>query len=299
MIRYNQVDGGIKMSFEIKDGWMYMMPVVFGPCITPRQKPEGGRWIYDEPGKTTHYSVAVEVETEKLEAIMPKKFELVGPYVIVTFSALRNLAWLAGKGYNIVHIEIPVVFHGEDGDIRGNFEPVLWEDMTEAILTGREQLGYSKLYGDIKAVEEIGHYAIGSVAAEGFKFLDVVIDLEKDPEDLKTLRLLMSNEESKGKLHYKYIPKTGAPFTEAAEEYVCFGPTVWNPPEDIRKDDCPPTESYFGKGELIWHSPEWEDAPVQGHILRFLAKMGVKRYIGAQKSVVYSHGDVYAQHKVK
>lgn len=42
------------MSFKFEEGKMYMMPVVFGPCVTPRQKPEGGRWIYDSPTKTTH-----------------------------------------------------------------------------------------------------------------------------------------------------------------------------------------------------------------------------------------------------
>ena len=33
------------MSFKFEEGKMYMMPVVLGPCVTPTQKPEGGRLI--------------------------------------------------------------------------------------------------------------------------------------------------------------------------------------------------------------------------------------------------------------
>ena len=49
------------MSFKFEEGKMYMMPVVFGPCVTPRQKPEGGRWIYDSPTKTTHYLSLIHI----------------------------------------------------------------------------------------------------------------------------------------------------------------------------------------------------------------------------------------------
>lgn len=50
--------------FQFEEGKMYMMPAVFGPCVTPRQKPEGGRWVYDAPTKTTHYKVVYEVPAE-------------------------------------------------------------------------------------------------------------------------------------------------------------------------------------------------------------------------------------------
>ena len=288
-----------QMGFQMDKDKMYMMPVVFGPAVTPRQKPGGGRWIYDGPGRTTHYKVVCQVSGEKLKSILPEKFTLAGPYVIVTFSALRDLAWLAGKGYDIVHIEIPVFFEGEKDRIRGNFEPVLWEDLTEAILTGREQLGYSKIFGTISTMTEIGHYAVGSICANEFKFLDMIVDLDQPPEDPELLRSLIADPEVRGKFHYRYLPKTGAPFTEAAEEYVCFGPNAWNPPADLDSGDCPPAENHFCRGELVWHRPEWEDTPTQAHIIRFLCDLDFQRYIGAARSVVYSHNDIYDQHRVK
>ena len=63
--------------------------------------------------------------------------------------------------------------------------------------------------------------------------------------------------------------------------------------------DCPPTESRFCRGELVWHRPEWKDSPAHARIIQFLCDMDFKRYVGAQKSVVYSHNDVYAQHIVQ
>ncbi len=286
------------MSFEYEEGRMYMMPVVFGPAVTPRHNKDGKRFIYDKPTKTTHYRVVCEVSAEKLEIILPKNFKLLGPYVIVTFSALRDIAWLAGRGYDILHIEIPVVFKGEERNLIGNFEPVLWENLCDAILTGREQLGYSKIYGDIDTMTESGNIARGSISTFGFKFLEMEVDLSKDPEDKELLQKILFNPDYKGKLHYKYFPATEAPFSKSDAEYVCFGPNDWNPPADCDISDCPKAESVLCRGKLIWAKPKWEEAPTQAHIISFLCEMGFKRYIGAQKQVVYSHNDIYEQRRI-
>lgn len=277
---------------------MYMMPVVFGPCVTPRQKPEGGRWIYDAPVKATNYKVVCEVSPERLETILPEKYELLSPHVIVTFCAQREIAWLAGGGYDIVHVEIPVHFKGERDDLIAMFEPVLWEDLTEPILTGREQLGYSKIFGDIKTMEEENGVARGSVSTNGFTFLEMVVDTNQGPEDMEAMKKVLFNPDSVGKLHFKYMPRTGAPFTSADACYSVLGPT-WVPPADLDDSDCPPAETKFCRGELIWHCPEWREAPAQAHIIRFLSDMGFRRYLGAQRSVAYSRNDVYAQHIVE
>ena len=101
-----------------------MRPAVFGPCVTPRQKPEGGRWVYDAPTKTTHYKVVYEVPAEKLQEILPEKYELLSPHIVVTFSALRNIAWLQGGGYDIVVANIVAdVIMGLSGSARGFLKP--------------------------------------------------------------------------------------------------------------------------------------------------------------------------------
>lgn len=287
------------MSFKFEEGKMYTMPVVFGPCVTPRQKPEGGRWVYGSPTKTTHYKVVFEVSAQCLESILPEKYELLSPHVVITFSALKNIAWLQGEGYNIVHVEIPVRFNGEKDQFTAMFEPVLWEDVADAILTGREQLGYSKIFGFIDPMRESGGIARGSIASHKFTFLEMTVDVNAQPEDPETLKQVLCNPENRGKLHFKYVPRTGAPFSEADACYSVLGPTDWNPPADMDNSDCPPTESRFCRGELVWHRPEWRDSPAHARIIQFLCDMEFKGYVGAQKSVVYSHNDVYAQHIVE
>lgn len=285
--------------FQFEEGKMYMMPAVFGPCVTPRQKPEGGRWVYDAPTKTTHYKVVYEVPAEKLQEILPEKYELLSPHIVVTFSALRNIAWLQGGGYDIVHVEVPVHFKGEKDDFKAFFEPVLWEDVPDAILTGREQLGYSKLFGFIKTMDELDGISRGSIATHDFTFLDMQVRVEEEPEDLDTLKKVLANPEIEGKIHFKYMPHTEAPFLTADACYSVWGTKGYLAPEDIDNSDCPPTESVFCRGKVFWHRPEWKDAPAQARILQYLYDLGCVKYVGAQKLTVYSHADVYAQHVVE
>ena len=207
---------------------------------------------------------------------------------MVTFSALRNIAWLQGGGYDIVHVEVPVHFKGEKDDFKAFFEPVLWEDVPDAILTGREQLGYSKLFGFIKTMDELDGISRGSIATHDFTFLDMQVRVEEEPENLDTLKKVLANPEIEGKVHFKYMPHTEAPFLTADACYSVWGTKGYLAPEDIDNSDCPPTESVFCRGKVFWHRPEWKDAPAQARILQYLYDLGCVKYVGAQKLTVYS-----------
>lgn len=282
------------MHFEFADQRMYLMPVVFGPAITPRQNPDGNRFMSGRP-ETTHYKVVLETAPEQLVRILPNRFELLSPHIILTFSALRNLPWLAGRGYDIVHVEIPVRFAGQQSQIIGNFEPVLWENLTEAIITGREQLGYSKLFGQIGIVEEDGISMRGTISTFDFPFLDIHLDYSHPPEDMTVLRQILQNKEISGKLHYKYMPRTGDNFLAADANYVTYGAADWNPPIGTDLVACPNEASFFCSGSAVWHKPSWEEAPTQSHIIQYFCNLNIRRFVGAQKQVVHSLNDLYHQ----
>ena len=59
---------------------------------------------------------------------------------------MKEIEWLAGRGYNTLGVSFPVEFSGNKDKARGNFLLVLWENLTDPILTGREELGFSKIY---------------------------------------------------------------------------------------------------------------------------------------------------------
>ena len=57
---------------------------------------------------------------------------------------------LAGHGYNLTGVSVPTRFHGEKGVVEGNLLLVMWENHADPIITGREQLGYSKIFDEGK-----------------------------------------------------------------------------------------------------------------------------------------------------
>ena len=63
---------------------------------------------------------------------------------------MTEIEWLAGRGYNTLGVTFPVVFQGKRDRAIGPFLLVLWENLADPILTGREQLGYSKIYCELR-----------------------------------------------------------------------------------------------------------------------------------------------------
>ena len=57
---------------------------------------------------------------------------------------MKEIEWLAGRGYNTLGVSFPAVFEGEVDRATGSLLTVLWENLTDPILTGREELGFSK-----------------------------------------------------------------------------------------------------------------------------------------------------------
>ena len=83
---------------------------------------------------------------QQLEQLLPPGFFLdKEPLITVTASYIKEIEWLAGRGYNTLGVSFPVEFSGNKDKARGNFLLVLWENLTDPILTGREELGFSKM----------------------------------------------------------------------------------------------------------------------------------------------------------
>ena len=113
------------MSFKFEPGRIYRMPVGFGPAYGPRSGIDG-RTYENSAVKTTSYSVSYLTDREQLEAIVPPGFEVgAEPVVTVSVVLLREIEWLAGRGYNVVTVTFPVIYNGEEDHAIGDFMPVL------------------------------------------------------------------------------------------------------------------------------------------------------------------------------
>ena len=115
-----------------------------------RQAPEGGPFSDLQASRRRSATVTFRTEAEQLEALMPPGFKLHGdPLVTIETHRLTDLHWLAGRGYNILTVKIPAEFKGKRDRAKGRLLVVMWEDLPDAILPGREELGYSKLYCEL------------------------------------------------------------------------------------------------------------------------------------------------------
>jgi hypothetical protein len=197
------------MTAEFKPGVRYRMPAVFGPAPGPRQKADGTPWKPEETGTMNCQWMTVSYRThrEKLEKLLPPGFALRGePIVSVSYSFFKNLYWLAGRGYGILFVEIPVVYTGKTETISGSFCPVLWEGRPDAILTGREELGFPKLFADMPDInlDKQKGTAGGEASWFDFKFFEIAVQgLVESPNAEKKLP-----GPGGAAMFYKYMPRT-------------------------------------------------------------------------------------------
>jgi len=278
------------MSLQLDPQRTYMMPVFFGPCVTPRQGRDGQRCFYDDPTHLTKYDLVYEADPQKIEAILPKGFQLESPYVIMTMKQYRDVSWLAGFGYNLVSVQVPVTYTGKERRVSGQLMLVLWEGHPDPVITGREQLGYNKIFAEIADISTYHGISRTFLSSWGFRFLDLEFHTKNQPENKDELLSVLQNPKDEGLLHYKYIPKTGR-FTESEIEYVTFGPKF----KDVRPEmkDYPPAVTEYMSGTITWHKPRWEDMPTQHMIVETFIDWGIKRFVGVQKVISYNFDDLH------
>lgn len=252
------------MAFNPERGKYYRMPIFFGPKYGPRMWPEGRTMDFDNFPKRRSFGVSFLSDVDQLNALLPECFEVWGePIVTVEVTYLTELGWLAGRGYNMCDVKFNVVYKGEGEPIHGTLVLVRWENLTDPILSGREELGHNKLYCEIPPVRILdGHYA-ADMSWLAFPFLKVKI------WDLKAVPNPAANPQNKGMLSYKYIPKTGE-WGEAEVEYATLTP----PAKQGRV-----LQRLEGQGSIEWVPTTWDDIPTQHHIVEAFRALEVKKVI--------------------
>jgi len=244
---------------------LYRMPTAFGPAIGPRQAPEG--MAFDSgtsPEKLCAY-ISFRTQGELLEGILPDGFALRGtPAVTFEFSYLTGIDWLAGRGYNMLTMRIPVSYRHEDALVEGYFQPVVWENLTEPIISGREELGWSKIFADLPPPDESADRMVFRAEWMGFKFLELCLS-DFRPADSSGLN-------TSPVLHRKYIPATQA-WGTADVDYVTMTPAGGGRARLVKAASAQARLSVF--------QPRWEDMPTQHACVSFLAALPILEYTAA------------------
>ena len=255
------------MPYEFDQGKMYRMPTHFGPSLGPRQGPKGR--VYENVDSPARLSLSVSflTDAEALSQLLPPRFELDGdPLVNVAVSYITGIEWLAGRGYNTLGVTCPAVFHGKNGDTAGNYLMVLWENLADPIITGREELGYPKVYSEIDPPRYVDDRVTCSAHWLGCQFFEMILD-QGSPIDGDGLRAIAENQ--RGVLTYKYMPRTQEWYQPDAE-YVTF-----TPPIDAAKYL---REAWVAEGSVSFRESTWEELPTLCNVVNALSALPIREW---------------------
>jgi hypothetical protein len=262
------------MSYRFIPGRMYRMPTHFGPTLGPRQGPDGERYACERHPRQVIAEAAFAADVEQLAELLPPRFEPVDPaQIVVSFAYVTEIEWLAGRGYNTFGVQFPARFQGEEGVVAGDFLAVLWENRPEPIITGREELGFSKIYCELPAAERSGDVLRCSASWEETTFATLELS------GLAPGTPVEGAGDSSGLLHYKYIPRTGD-WGGADAEYAVLTPAA---APNFSVDDCE-----RGAASLRFHAASWQALPTLYREVSALSALRLGRCLWAQ--VLNAHG---------
>ena len=260
------------MAYKFQPGVMYLMPTHFGPMTGPRRGPDDKGYACIDTPKGTSYSVSFLTNAAQLEELLPEGFALHGePVVTVYQTHMKEIEWLAGRGYNMMGVTFPVTYAGKRDRAMGPLLTVLWENMTEPILTGREQLGFSKIYCELPDPAVCRGETHVTAHWQGFRFLDMKLTNMREvaPADYPEPAAPRTDGVLTGQLHYKYIPRTGH-WGEADAAYTCLTPSEGS--------NSRLTGLWKGDGTIEFHPARWKDMPTQYMIVNAFHNLEIKGF---------------------
>tara|TARA_B100001029_G_C15061339_1_gene458763 strand:- start:3749 stop:4597 length:849 start_codon:yes stop_codon:yes gene_type:complete len=278
------------MSYKFEKEKIYRMPTHFGPSLGPRQGPDGRKFECKDNPKVKSVSVSFLTNPDQLQSFLPSNFTLYNdPIVTVTASYIKEIEWLAGRGYNTLGVSFPVEFNGEKDKARGNFLLVLWENLTDPILTGREELGFSKIYCKLPDPKVYKDKISCTASWMDFNFMNLEVN-KISSGDAPSNKPKTDDDYLKGMLHYKYIPKTGGSPNKWGEKDISYA--VLTPEETPNKV----TKSILhGEGEVNFIKARWEDMPTQYTIVNAFADLEKIKYLDASITETVGMKDISDQ----
>jgi hypothetical protein len=163
---------------------------------------------------------------------------------------------------------IPVRHTGTTGEVvDGVFAAVMWENLGDPIITGREQLGHPKLYAHLPDPRHWNNETYIRASWEDFTFAE--LQLSCGASAGSDLVSEINSSVGSGIIVHKYIPRSGQ-WDEADADYLTLSPV---PGASNQRDPQPPPSVRSGTGSIKLKVPQWQDMPTQCHIIQKLAAL--------------------------
>ena len=240
----------------------YMMPAHFGGL---HQGENTSGWYHD----VTMMVVPFLTDREKLAAYLPSPFTVAEQAIVtVAYAHSKDVDWLAGRGYNLVAVTASAVFNGENEQLEGQYSLVWWENLADAILSGRELTGIPKIFADITDHSITDGLWQTNVSHFDNRILDMSVKNLRPPTPEEIEATQAAQEGKDHPMAWRYLPGVGG-----------FGATVSEP--TTFPSESVYTGAWVGEGSLDWNHLTFEQNPTQYHIVNALADLPVLAYLPA------------------
>ncbi|CAD6445992.1 4bd1029e-6596-4cb5-8ac0-288fb0066c50 [Sclerotinia trifoliorum] len=200
------------------------IPMPFGPTPGPRQdlngKPRG-------PPKGSYKTSYITFKTHKsyLSTLLPSENFQINTddmWATAIFSTTRvgNLEWLGGRGYSVFGLYVHDVVHKDPStgaELKGDLLPVSFHNMADPIISGREELGISKVFATLEEKSNSDSSFVLSSGWEGTEFCRLTLNDLKETSEAESV---LQNPT----LHYRVIPSSVKQEQDA--EYAAAYPPV-------------------------------------------------------------------------
>ena len=237
----------------------YTMPT----CATFRDpRPwEAGGMRY---GRVTSMTVSFLTDTAAVARCLPEPFRPADePVVSVTFQKCEDVDWLAGRGYHLVGIDAAAIFDGQrDRDVHGNYCIVMWEDMCEPIIGGREHSGVPKIFGDVDFIQTDADAYECKLSRFSHQFMAMSVTQLQTLDDAACRDIEQTRRDSVW-MNYKCIPRLENDGSDVsyATVYPSSGQVV---------------EARSGKGSIEFMHATFKQVPTQHNAINLLADLPVR-----------------------
>ncbi|KAF2132052.1 FAD/NAD(P)-binding domain-containing protein [Dothidotthia symphoricarpi CBS 119687] len=273
-------------EWENKKNLWWRMPTSFGPMPGPRQDFQGRP---RDGSKATFKTASIKFRSSgtMLRNLFPTKnlkFALPNTNVFATFAVthLNNLEWLGGRGY----IHFGLYIHGaqytkEDGEtVQGTYLPILFENLADPIISGREELGFPKLFADLD-LQQDGQNLTLNASWMSSKFCSMTFSGLEDSVAAETSSDTDASSAPKdeGMFLHKTIPASSNDGKQADVEYTTFLPFAEDAKTVERKFEKSLTAK---KAEIKFDALDWKALPTLHHIIERLQEIPIYEVVEAK-----------------
>ncbi|KAJ4983382.1 hypothetical protein SVAN01_11117 [Stagonosporopsis vannaccii] len=308
-----------KHEWQNNKSLFWRMPTSFGPMPGPRQdflgRPHNGC-------KATFKTTSIKFKSSRtvLQNLFPTeklKFALADTVVHATFAAtqLNNLEWLGGRGYSHFGLYIHGVQYTKDNGetVTGTYLPVLFENLADPILSGREELGFPKLFADLNVQQDGNTWSL-SASWSGSKFATLTVSEPAEHLANGDTAPQEPHPEAQppqghgpppppaeeGLFFHKHIPSTGSTGSkergEADVSYTAFLPND----EDAKTVEKKVSRTLHAKNAKIQiDALDWKALPTLHHIVARLQEVPVYEVVEAKIIEGTGVSDVSSVRKVE